>query len=93
MSVLTERGREPDHVETWLINHISACLGLEREAVACDVPLSELGLSSSDLVLLSGELETWLGLELSPTLAWEHPTIERLAAHLSTLCRRGEDFE
>ena len=32
---------------------------------------------------LAGELEDWLGRPLSPTLVYEHPTIEALARHLA----------
>ncbi len=32
---------------------------------------------------LAGELEGWLGRSLSPTLVYDHPTIETLARHLA----------
>jgi acyl carrier protein len=47
-------------------------------------PLSNLGLDSRNAIALSGALEKLLGRELSPTLAWDYPTIEALAAHLVT---------
>jgi acyl transferase domain-containing protein len=34
-------------------------------------------------VELSGDLETWLGLTLAPTLLWDYPTIVRLANYLA----------
>jgi len=32
---------------------------------------------------LSGDLEAWLGRELSPSLIYDYPTIESLARHLA----------
>ena len=45
-------------------------------------PFAALGLDSVALVRLSGELEAELGRPLAPTLLYEHPTIESLAAAL-----------
>ncbi|WP_043624131.1 type I polyketide synthase [Nonomuraea candida] len=53
------------------------------EHVDPDRPLSEYGLSSRESVAVAGELAALLGRELSPTLLWEHPTIDRLARALS----------
>ncbi|WP_188194290.1 type I polyketide synthase [Nonomuraea sp. SYSU D8015] len=49
-----------------------------------DRPLEEHGLSSREAVAVAGELGELLGRELSPTLVWEHPTINLLVRALST---------
>ncbi|MFD1939228.1 SDR family NAD(P)-dependent oxidoreductase [Nonomuraea mangrovi] len=49
-----------------------------------DRPLEEYGLSSRDAMGIAGELAELVGRELPPTLVWEHPTINRLAAALSS---------
>ncbi|WP_240506797.1 type I polyketide synthase [Thermoactinospora rubra] len=54
-----------------------------------DRPLEEYGLSSRDAVSLAGELADLLGRQLSPTLVWEHPTINRLAHALSRIEERS----
>jgi hypothetical protein len=46
-------------------------------------PFAELGLDSLTAVELAEQLATWLGVPVSPTATWDHPTIEHLAAHLS----------
>ncbi|MGP3959246.1 beta-ketoacyl synthase N-terminal-like domain-containing protein [Nonomuraea sp. 3N208] len=48
-----------------------------------DRPLEEHGLSSREAVAVAGELGELLGRELSPTIVWEHPTINLLARALS----------
>ncbi len=46
-------------------------------------PLADFGLDSLAAVELSGELEDWLGLELSPVVAWNHPTPAKLSSYLA----------
>jgi acyl carrier protein len=49
---------------------------------------ARLGLDSANSVFLIVELEDWLGLELTPDLLFEHPTIGELARHLATRAGR-----
>ncbi|MEU4548352.1 SDR family oxidoreductase [Nonomuraea dietziae] len=56
---------------------------LPSQEVDPDRPLEEFGLSSRDAVGIAGELADLLGRELPPTLVWEHPTVNRLAAALA----------
>jgi acyl carrier protein len=44
---------------------------------------ARMGLDSANSVFLIVELEDWLGLELTPDLLFEHPTIRELAGHLA----------
>jgi acyl carrier protein len=71
-----------DDIEDWLTGHIAQLLDITVEDIDVREPLVSFGLSSQDMVILAGELEEWLGCQLSPTLAWEYPTIEALAKHL-----------
>jgi acyl carrier protein len=43
---------------------------------------ARMGLDSANSVFLLVELEDWLGVELTPDLLFEHPTICELARHL-----------
>jgi acyl carrier protein len=49
---------------------------------------TRMGLDSANSVFLIVELEDWLGLELTPDLVFEHPTISELARHLATRAGR-----
>jgi acyl carrier protein len=42
-----------------------------------------LGVSSRQAVMLSGDLEDWLGRELDPSLLWDRPNIAELSAWLA----------
>jgi len=70
-------------VETWLVSQIAGMLGIDPSAIDRRQPFASFGLDSAQTVSLIGDLEAWLGRSLSPTLAWEFPTVEALAEHLA----------
>ncbi|GAA1661409.1 hypothetical protein GCM10009733_068920 [Nonomuraea maheshkhaliensis] len=55
------------------------------EHVDPDRPLGEYGLSSREAVAVAGELGELVGRDLSPTLLWDHPTINRLIPALTAI--------
>ncbi|WPF68508.1 polyketide synthase Pks13 [Corynebacterium sp. 21KM1197] len=66
----------------WLREWVAGVTEVPVSEVTDDRPLENLGLSSRDAVLLSGELENLLGRKLDATVVYEHPTIGELATHL-----------
>lgn len=74
-----DRRRE---VHEWLLERLAARLGVAPGEVDPTQPFARYGLDSAAAVSLAGELEELLGVELPETLLYQHPTIERLAAHL-----------
>ena len=85
--------RRPDHatIRDWLVRQWRP----ERVCRAHDRPRANFdsyGLGSKDAVALSGDLETWLGCRLSPTLLYQYPTSEALARYLAgTSCSPAVD--
>ena len=55
---------------------------LDYAAIATDKTLVSLGMDSVHAMMLVGDLEELLDRSLQPTLAWDHPTIDRIAAFL-----------
>jgi acyl carrier protein len=74
---------EVDDVIDWLVERLAERLAVPREQIDIREPLANYGLSSTQGVVLSGDLEEWLGRELPATLVWDHPTVEKLAVHLA----------
>lgn len=70
-------------IKDWLADKIAENLNTSQEAIGIDTPFYELGLVSVDAEVLVGELEQWLGKELSATMLWSYPTIEDLAEFLA----------
>lgn len=74
--------RSAAEIQEWLVRHLAAEVGIPPEHVALDVPFSRYGLDSESAVRLAAELGDWLGVGLSPVIAWNHPSIVRLSSHL-----------
>ncbi|QCQ93194.1 polyketide synthase Pks13 [Rhodococcus sp. SGAir0479] len=66
----------------WLRNWIAEATGQPVAAISDDRPMEEFGLSSRDAVALSGEIEDLVGVTLSATVAYQHPTIASLATRI-----------
>jgi len=70
-------------IQAWLVQKLSAQLGIAAHEIDLAEPFASYGLGSTELVGLSGELAEWLGRHLPAELAYECPTIETLARHLA----------
>lgn len=70
-------------IQDWLIAHIAELLNVAPGIIDIREPFASYGLSSLDLVSLSGDLEETLGRRLSPTLAYDYPNILTLARYLA----------
>lgn len=70
-------------IRRWLLAEIEDLLSIDAQELAVDQPLVNYGLSSMTGMILSGDIEQWLGIELDPSVAWEYPTIESLANYLA----------
>lgn len=67
----------------WLVDYLVTNIGCTPDEVDPNLSLADLGVSSRDAVVLSGELSELLGKAVSPIDFWEHPTINALAAYLT----------
>ena len=76
--------RSTEVILDWLTERLAHSTGIDPAEVDPREPFTSYGLSSSGAVELSGDLEDWLGRELSPTLVYEYPTPEILAEYLSS---------
>ena len=70
-------------IQDWLLTQIGELLQVDPETLDIRGTFTDYGLSSRDLVSLSGELEELLGRRLSPTLAYEYPSILTLSRYLA----------
>ncbi|MEM8535547.1 MAG: beta-ketoacyl synthase N-terminal-like domain-containing protein, partial [Chloroflexota bacterium] len=70
-------------VQGWLVQHLASRLGIAPDTLDIHQPFARYGLASVEAVGLAGELADWLERPISPTVVWEHPTIERLAQYIT----------
>lgn len=70
-------------VQLWLVSYFSELLLVESHEIDIQLPLNSYRLDSTEVLSLTGALEDWLGLRLSPKLVYEYSSIEKLAQHLA----------
>ena len=76
-------GHGAEEIATWLVSQLSRELDLVPTEIDMSEPFAHYGLDSVHAIRLTAALAAWLGRELSPTLAYEYPTIELAAKHLA----------
>jgi acyl transferase domain-containing protein/acyl carrier protein len=77
-----QRQQEVDAICAWLVKTITSYAPVEESEIVRSKSFASYGLSSTDAVCISGELEEWLDRKLPPTLLYTYPTIELLAQAL-----------
>jgi acyl transferase domain-containing protein/acyl carrier protein len=75
--------QKSEDIKAWLITHLSEFLNMSPEEIDEDEPFESFGMSSREMVMLSGDLEEWLGVRLEPTLVWQYPTIDLISRYLA----------
>ncbi|MBI2838245.1 MAG: type I polyketide synthase [Acidobacteria bacterium] len=70
-------------LESHLREQAAQVLGLSPSRIDPQRPLGSLGFDSLMTLELRNRLEASLGLKLSATLVWNHPTVSALAVHLA----------
>ena len=71
-----------EDVQEWLVAELERRFPALDEPVDIRAPFAAFGLTSRDAVEIAGQLESLLGRRLSPTLMYEHPTIEAVSRAL-----------
>lgn len=75
-------------IQNWLKNRIASALRTSVADISSTMMFQELGMDSLTIVQIASDAGKWLECSVEPDVAYEHPTIEELAAHLATLCQR-----
>ncbi len=76
-------------LEGWLRAQLGGLLGVAPDALDPTARFKTLGLDSARATELVARLSVHLKRALPPTLAWEYPTLERLAVHLTASTGAG----
>lgn len=79
----TKQLHSRENIRAWLISKLSVHLKMARHQIHPKTELSRYGLDSLAAVSISGELGEWLETTVSPTLFYNYPTVESIAAHLA----------
>lgn len=69
-------------IHAWLSERIAFYLEVPADVVDPSVKFVEMGLDSVYALTMCGDIEDRFELTVEPTIAWDHPTVDALAAHL-----------
>ncbi|MBH8552330.1 SDR family oxidoreductase, partial [Nostocaceae cyanobacterium CENA357] len=83
-------GKQAEVIQVWLVDKVSQQLKIASQTIDVQEPFARYGLDSLAAMMLSTELEDWLGLSLSPTLVYDYPSIAALAEHLAVLVENSQ---
>ena len=86
-------GRDEADVRLWLRERIAQLCGVTPEDIAEDEPLNNYVMDSISLVTIARDLENWLGHSFTPTILFDSPTLELLAARLADPANRVDPEE
>jgi len=73
----------------WVRGHLALLTGMAPETIAFDRTLGAYGLDSVDAVLMAGELEEALGVEIDPAAFIQFDTFEEMIAALGAKIRNA----
>ena len=79
-----------DILVDWLIDLIASYLNTDPDAVETDRALGDYGLDSVFALKLCTDLEFEYGFLAQPTIAWDYPTIDDIAGHLTEELGTGQ---
>jgi 8-amino-7-oxononanoate synthase len=77
------------HIENWLVHRVAEILMINESEISLTEPFASFGLGSVDSVGITGELEDFLNLNLSPDLLWNYPNIRSLAEFLDNEIKKS----
>jgi acyl transferase domain-containing protein/acyl carrier protein/NADP-dependent 3-hydroxy acid dehydrogenase YdfG len=82
--VSNDRGAVPGDVRNWLREELARAAGVAEEEYDPAERFRHYGIDSVTATAVIGRLATRLGRDLPATLAWEHPTLDALVAHVES---------
>lgn len=76
---------DEEDLQEWLMLQIARELGVDIDQIDPRCSFESYALDSARTLLLLNRVEQRLSMKLSPTLVWNYPTIEKLAARLQQM--------
>jgi acyl carrier protein len=82
-----------EELRAWLTSKVAEYLEVEPGEVDQEASFEAQGLDSMSALTLCDEIEDHLKITVEPTLAWDHPTVVRLATFLHTTAEQGGEAQ
>ncbi|WP_433498943.1 acyl carrier protein [Sphaerimonospora sp. CA-214678] len=78
-----------EEIRQWLCARVADYARCPVAEIRSDLPLSEYGLDSVHALSLCADIEDHYGIEVEPTLLWDHPVLGSLSEALAPLIAAG----
>ena len=72
-----------EEVQSWIITWLQNNAGITSDTIDLDKPFADYHLDSLTSIEFSYDLEEWTGKELTVTVVFNYPTINKMSAYLS----------
>ena len=72
-----------EEIELWIVQYLAKTMKIDPDNVPVDEDFSQLNVDSSLALSMTADLEDFVGRRLSASLAYNYPTIEKLAERLA----------
>lgn len=70
-------------IADWCAQYLARMLERAPDTIDMDAPFPRIGLDSAMVIYFVTDLEEWLGIELWPEVAFQHPSVSQLSAWLA----------
>ena len=82
LHVSTQIPSSAAEIENWLMDKFAEQLSISAEEIDANAEFISFGMDSMDAIMISGDLEDWLQIELPSTLLWDYPNISLVSEYL-----------
>lgn len=72
-------------VKDFITNTLAEILSIEPSKLDLDLDFDSYGLNSASAVIMLGELEELVDMDLSPSVLFDHDNVNKLSAHVASL--------
>ncbi|NES04195.1 MAG: acyl carrier protein [Okeania sp. SIO2F4] len=69
-------------IQEWLVSYLAEILEIDKKEVDIKEPFIDYGLDSTSAIVMTGDIGTFFGLNIDPTIPYDYQTIEALAKYL-----------
>ena len=92
LQVHSDQGQSATAIQQFMVDWLVKELKIPASSIDITKAFADYGLDSVTAVELADALQGWLGCVLSPTVAYEYPTIESLSCYLASNSAESEDL-
>lgn len=83
LDILADGINAAEIIQDWIVALISELLDVPTHKINIRELISSFRLNWVEAAIVAGDLGKYLGCDISPTIAYDYPTIETLAKHLT----------